>query len=447
MRIVVIGGGGVGRHLAASVSHDAEVIVIDPDPEALAHVEEGVDALTLRGDGTHRQSLRQAEVHRADLVVAVTGSDTANVAAAALATDMGARRSVARVDDPGFYETPAAYERNVLGIHALLCASRLVSGELLRMLIGGDCRDTFSLAGGALHGVVVEVPAESPALGQAPGKLRTPGAESVRAIVRGTRVRGVTEVGEVEAGDALLALGAPVEVARVVRYVHERSSTRPVLIGGGDIGWQLSRFLSAFENDVRVIEHDRARCEALAADLPGVRVIHGDGTNLALLRDERIGMSGSLCAVTKSDEVNLMASLLGRELGVRRTLALVHRPGYAPVYDHLGIHGTASAHEVLSRVLRWLMPDRVVVGRADISGGDHELLEMRVPPLGRKHLTARDLPLPPGALLLGVVRGGQQLENTQDDLEGDEHVICVIRAGQRRELERALGRLAKEAAG
>ena len=58
---------------------------------------------------------------------------------------------MARVDDPGLYDTPAAYERDVLGIHALLCASRLVSGELLRMLTGGDCRDSFSLAGGALH--------------------------------------------------------------------------------------------------------------------------------------------------------------------------------------------------------------------------------------------------------------------------------------------------------
>lgn len=447
MRIVLIGGGGVGRHLAGSLGHEAEVIVIDPDPNALSEVEEGVDALTLRGDGTHRGSLRQAEVHRADLVVAVTGSDTVNVAAAALATDMGARRSVARVDDPGFFDTPAAYERNVLGIHALLCASRLVSGELLKMLTGGDCRDSFSLAGGALHAVVVEVPPESPALGQVPNKLRTQGTEAVRAVVRGTRVRGVAEVGEVEAGDALLVVGRPVAVARVVRHVHQRDAARAVLIGGGDIGSQLATFLAEFEDDVRVVENDRARCEQLAASLPDVRVIHGDGTNLALLRDERIGMSGSLCAVTKSDEVNLMASLLGRELGVRRTLALVHRPGYAPVYDHLGIDGTTSAHEVLSRVLQWLMPDRMIVRSAELTGSDHEIVEMRVPHLRRKRVGARDLPLPPGALLLGVLRGHDELGRIDDDLAGHEHLLLVIRSGQRRELERSLARLAKESAG
>jgi trk system potassium uptake protein TrkA len=447
MRIVLIGGGGVGRHLAASLGEDAEVVVIDPNAESLAEIEEGVDALTLRGDGTHRGSLRQAEVHRADLVVAVTGSDTVNVAAAALATDMGARRSVARVDDPGFYDTPAAYERDVLGIHALLCASRLVSGELLRMLTGGDCRDSFSLAGGALHGAVVDVPAESPALGQVPNKLRTAGTDAVRAVVRGTRVRAVAEVGEVEAGDALLVVGRPVSVARVVRYVHERDAARAVLVGGGDIGSQLARFLSDFERDVRVVENDRNRCEELAAILPDVRVIHGDGTNLPLLRDERIGMCASLCAVTKSDEVNLMASLLGRELGVRRTLSLVHRPGYAPVYDHLGIHGTTSAHEVLTQVLRWLLPDRMVVGSAQISGSDHEVVEVRVPAPGRKRVGARDLPLPPGALLLGVLRGHDEIGRADDELGGHEHLLLVIRGGQRRELERAMSRLAKENGG
>ncbi|MBL4683554.1 MAG: NAD-binding protein, partial [Nannocystaceae bacterium] len=136
MKIVIIGGGGVGRYLATALTEDAEVVVIDRDPANLAEVEDSVDALTLRGDATHRATLRQAEVHKADLVVAVTGSDTVNVAAAALAADMGALRSVARVDDPGFYETKAAHESQVLGIHAVLCASRLVAAELLRMLTG-----------------------------------------------------------------------------------------------------------------------------------------------------------------------------------------------------------------------------------------------------------------------------------------------------------------------
>ncbi|MEM6991130.1 MAG: Trk system potassium transporter TrkA [Myxococcota bacterium] len=447
MKIVVIGGGGVGRHLAAALTADAEVVVVDRDPANLADIEEGVDALTLRGDATHRSTLRQAEVHKADLVVAVTGSDTVNVTAASLASDMGALRSVARVDDPGFYDTKAAYESQVLGVHALLCASRLVAAELLRMLTGSDCRHTFSMVGGALHGAVVEVPADSPAIGLAPQKLRTDGAETVRAVIRGARVRAAADVSVVDEGDALLLLGPPINVARVVHYVHERDASRAVLIGGGDIGGQLATSLSQFEADVRVIEVDRNRCESLASELPHVRILHGDGTNIAFLRDERVGESASMCAVTRSDEVNLMASLLGRELGVRRTFALVHRPGYASVYDHLGIHGTTSAHEVMARTLRWLLPGRRVLGRSALPGTDHEVIELRVPTLGKRHLTARDLPLPPGTLVLSVARDSGELLRTDSEVVGGEHVLVAGRAGSQRELERALSRLAREGSG
>jgi len=447
MKIVIIGGGGVGQHLASSLAPDAEVVVVDRDPANLAAVEEGVDALTLQGDATHRATLRQAEVHKADLVVAVTGCDTVNVTAAALATDMGALRSVARVDDPGFYDTKAAYETRVLGIHALLCASRLVAGELLRMLTGRDCRHTFSMAGGALHGAVVEVPADSPAIGQAPQRLRTDGSETVRAVIRGTRVRAAPDIAALDEGDSLLLLGPPINVARVAHFVRGRDSNRLVLIGGGDIGGQLATSLQQIEHDIRVVEIDRAQCEAISAELPKVRIIHGDGTNLAFLRDERIGECASMCAVTRSDEVNLMASLLGRELGVHRTFALVHRPGYASVYNHLGIHGTASAHEVMARTLRWLLPGRRILGHSAVPGTDHEVIELRVPNMGKRHVTARDLPLPPGTLVLGVVRDTGELLRTDADVEGGEQVMIVTRTGNQRDIERALGRLANGGAG
>lgn len=442
MKIVIIGGGGVGKHLASSLMAEAEVIVVDVDPSALAEIEEGVDALTLAGDGTHRATLRAAEVRKADMVVAVTGSDTVNVTAAALAVEMGAGRSVARVDDPGFYETAAAFERDVLGVAALLSASRLVSGELLRMLTGRDCTSTFSLAGGALHGALVLVPDDSPAIGSSPLKLRTEGSQAVRGVLRGTKLRPAAEVVEVEAGDSLLLMGPPISVARVVRFVHERHAARAVLIGGGDIGGQLGASLSQFERDVRIIEQDRGRAEELAALLPDIRVVHGDGTNLALLRDQRIGDFGSMCAVTRSDEVNLMASLLGRELGVRRTFALVHRPGYASVYDHLGIHGTTSAHEVLARVVHWLLPDRRILAQHRVPGTDHALLEVRVPRPGRRHITVRDLPLPPGTIVLGARREEHELAGADEEVHGGEHVFLAVRTGHVRDLERALSRLA-----
>lgn len=443
MRIVVIGAGAVGRHLATSVDPDASVVVVDRDDSQLQIAEESLDALTLRGDGTHRRTLEAAEVARADLVVAVTDNDTVNLTAAALASTMGARRTIARVDDPGFYATDAPFEREVLGIHAVLCASRLVGSALLRMLTGRYCRITHALEGGMLHGVVVTVPEDSPAIGQAPGRLRVGGTGCVRAVYRGARLRSVSDVTEVAAGDDLILIGRPATVARSVHFIHKRDRARALLVGGGEIGTLLASAMSAYERDVRIIELDRQRCEVVAADLPTVRVIHGDGTNLTLLRDERVGLCGSLCAVTHSDEVNLMASLLGKELGVGSTLALVHRPGYAPVYDHLGIDGTTSAHECLAAALRSLTPGRRIIERWRIEPTPFEVVEVRAPKLTGR-IRARDLPIPAGALLLGVHAGDGGALRSEAPLNGGEHLLIGLRSAQVNELDSALNRLERK---
>ena len=126
VRIVIIGAGEVGRHLARSLSHEADLILIDVDARELASADDGLDAGFLVGDGTHRAVLRKAEVERAELVIAVTAIDTVNLVIAGLARELGAPRVVARVDDPNFYESERGYESGVLGIEAFAEAARVL---------------------------------------------------------------------------------------------------------------------------------------------------------------------------------------------------------------------------------------------------------------------------------------------------------------------------------
>ncbi|MBA3548224.1 MAG: NAD-binding protein, partial [Nannocystis sp.] len=151
MRVVIVGTGEVGRHLAHSLQHEAELILIDSDAQALLAAEENIDALSLVGDATHRRVLARAEVGRADLLIAVTPIDAVNLVCAALGRSMGARQVVARVDDPDFFVTDLGFERGVLGVDAVLCASRLVSVELLRMLAGVRALQVVPVAAGLVH--------------------------------------------------------------------------------------------------------------------------------------------------------------------------------------------------------------------------------------------------------------------------------------------------------
>src|SRR5690606_18687975 len=330
VKVVIIGAGEVGTYVARTLSReDAEIILVDRSSDALSRAEEQLDALVLRGDGTYRSVLEEAQVPKADLVVAVTGSDDANVVSCSLAAAMGARRTVARVDAPGFYQTRSGIEQRVLGIHALLCASRLVSAELLRRVRALESDFAGNFGGNAVQARLVRVPEDSPVVGKAASALKLHARASVRGVVRDGVLRGPETISQLAADDSLLLGGAPGAVtAAFAKLRGRRSERRAIIVGGGDVGFQLAQTLSKVEARVQVIERDRERCTLLSERLAEVNIIHGDGTNMACLRDEQIETADYLLAVTKADETNLMVTLMAAHLGVDRTFSLVHRRGY-----------------------------------------------------------------------------------------------------------------------
>lgn len=439
MRVVVLGAGEVGRYIAQSLSREADVTIVDVDTASLSIAEDELDVMTLHGDVTYRNVLAQAEVASADAVLAMTGNDAINVTAAVLSYTLGARRVVVRVDDSNFYNVDLGIERGIAGVDAFVCASRLIGGELLRRVTSIHTPFTATQAGGSVHVALVDLEEGTP-IGRTSARV----AHLVRAVIRGGSVRAASEITAYQAGDRLLIVGTPSQVASSARPAD---NSRAVLIGGGDVGLQMARSLQGIISDIRVVDASRTRCEALSSMLPRVTVLHGDGTNLGFLREERVGLAEFQLSVTGSDEVNLMASLLARELGARHTFSLVHRPGYAPVYNQLGIEGTTSAHEILAASVRWLLPGRWVISQIPLPGVDWDLLEIRVPKKLDRTLDPRDLPLGAGAIVVGRIdpRTGTQ-GSLSAALNGGEHLLLVAQSGARRTIERGLERLHRSGA-
>lgn len=434
MRVVIVGAGEVGRHLGRSLQRDAELILVDRDAQALTAAEEQLDALSLAGDGTHRDVLARAEVGRADLVVAVTPSDAVNLVCASLARAMGARQTVARVDDPDFFATDLGLERGVLGVDAVLCASRLVSVELLRMLAGVRARCATPAAGGMVHVVAYELAAGASLL-RGRGRA-TAWPEAIAAVIRGGHLRPAAEVEHAEVGDVALICGPPLVTLR--ELTRAAGPLRTTIVGGGDVGAQLARSLAPQGLLDRVIERSRPRCQELAEQLHAVQILHGDGTNLEFLREEQVASAEALIAVTGSDEANLMTSLLAREIGVPKVFALVHRPGYAGVYSHLGVSGTVSPHETLAQVIQWLLPHGGLVGRAPMPELGVEIVELRARQLAER---VADLPLPPGSVPLVIAGDKVRSIRAGGGLAPDERVIAAVPAARMAMLERSLARV------
>jgi trk system potassium uptake protein TrkA len=448
MRVVVIGAGDVGAYLARVLSKQgSEVILLDRSSEALARAEEEVDALALQGDATFRHVLTEAQVKRADLVIAVTGSDDTNLVAAALASSVGARRTVARVDAPGFYAQNAGIEQHVLGVHSVLCASRLVSAELLRLVRTLDVTYVGNLVGNAVQVCLVPVTDDAPVAGKAVASIKVESGAGVRGVVRDGALRGPETVSQLEAGDALLMAGPPSGVTLAlskIRAMHGRR--RAVVVGGGDVGFHLAETLSQSERRVQVIERDRDRCTFLAERLTETNVIHGDGTSMSCLRDEQVDTADYLLAVTRADEVNLMVTLMGAHLGVDRTFALVHRPGYSDVYAQLGIQGTAGAHDVIARTVDWLLPHPGALVRQSLAGTGHEIIELVVPAKPTRSMRVSELPMPQGALLVGIARSLQSIvPDGHGDVKGGDHLIIAAPSGSVNRVERRIRGLGKDA--
>lgn len=449
MRTLIAGAGDVGRFIAERMSQRGEVIVLDRDEHALAGAEDQLDALTMLGDATHRDVLRRAEVHRADVFVAVTRDDATNLAAAALAESLGADRTIARVDAPGFYDVPSGIERKVLGADALVCASRLLGAELLRRIIETEARFVATFAGGEVQVAGVEVHDRSPLVGQPAAASRDKdGALSV-GVIRNGVLEAPADVASVEVGDVFLTAGDTKRIGRATWQLNGIKPGRVILVGGGQNGRQLAADLSELEFDVRLVDNEREVCERLARDLPRVSILHGDGTQLSFLQSEHVEAAQAFVSVTRNDEINLMASLMARQLGVPNAFALAHRSGYAGVYDQLGISGTTSAHEVLSRAVDWLLPGRRIVARHRIPGTGYEAAEFRLSGLfgERGGLRARDLPVPVGSYRLGIVRGGELVRDGNESFRRGDHILILGPSESLAKFETALDRLARERRG
>lgn len=441
MRIVIIGAGEVGRHLARSLQTEAELILIDNDARELAEAEEGLDALTLVGDGRHRSVLRKAEVHRADLVIAVTPNDSINLVSAALARALGAARTVARVDDPAFYDSERGIEVGVLGIEASLCASRLVGVELLRMLAAIRARQVLPCAAGLVQIASHVIGEDSPLLARS--RARAPAwPEPIRAIVRMGQLRSIAEVEHAEVGDVALLAAAPLSLLELLHSLTPGAGgLRSTIVGGGDVGMQLASLLGPRGLLDRLIERDRSCCWTLAERLDSVQVLHGDGTSIAFLRDEQVGRADALLAVTGSDEANLMTSLLGREIGVDHVFALVHRPGYAGVYSHLGVSGTVSPHETIAQVIQSLLPRGMMLGTHRLDDLGVDVVELRP---GVAGLRVADIPLPPGALPLSIAGREVVIPRPRSTLAIDDVLVIALPSGRVGMLEKTLRRASLE---
>ena len=450
VRILVVGAGEVGSYVAARLSREGnDVVVIDELRDPLTRLERDNDILTVMGDATNPSTLIEAEVDKAEVLVAVTQSYKTNLLVclqARQARGQEALSTVARIDDPELRGPAGRKIRDAMGVDLVLDPDEQTAGAIQELLLYRGASNLHEMAGGEVLLVGARLADDAPVVGRSIGEIGSsydPEWDFIFGeIVRDGESHVVREETVLRSHDLLrvVCLRRGRRELMGLLGLHRTEVKRVMLLGGGRTAELLAKRLIDRGVEVVIIEMRKERCERLAENLPGCLVLEGDITDTDLLSSERVGDFDTVVASTGQDDANVLACLYAKSMGAPETIAVVHRLSLLPLLEQAGIDAALSPRTASANsVLRYVRGD--VADVATFLDGDVEVVEFEVAPEAPADgAIVRDLGLSNNVLLAAIVRDGNaQIARGRSVLRARDHVIVFTKPHLVDEVKQAFG--------
>ncbi|MEO6595975.1 MAG: Trk system potassium transporter TrkA [Planctomycetota bacterium] len=435
MNILIVGLGEVGSYLAKVLSTEGHSItVIDPDLPRMRRVADLLDVRAVHGDGCRPDVLDRAEVHQADLLFAVSNDDKVNMLCCLFGKRMGARKTVLRLRDTSTVRRSKTFFRKNLQHDLLLSLDDLAAEEIVKVARANQAFGVENFADGKVQMRRFKVPDTGPFTGKLVKDLKLPAGMLITAIDRDHEVIVPGGSDELRAGDEVFALGEPKAIAAFQKKIgSKQTATRNVVVyGGSRIALQVCQTLAADHVSVRVIVEDRGEAERLSEELKGVVVLHSDATDLNFLQEEHVGEADAFLGISDEDERNLMSCQLARNLGVKRTVALVQKPDYVSLYQRLGIDVAVSPRLLCANRILAFVRSSSISTIATIEGGKAEVLEIEVKAGGALvGKTLKEAGFPRGSVVAAIMREDGQvvIPGGDDELRAYDQMVLFVLQG------------------
>lgn len=433
MKIVIVGAGAVGSYLAERLSLEGQdVVVVESDPVKAAELQAQVDCLVVVGNGANKQTLEEAGLQDADLLIAVTNSDSINVLAAHAGETLGVPRKIARVEDPELRD-----EAMELGVDFFVDPGQALARELLLMVQQGGVSEVIEFATGQLVLVGGFISEDAPVVGKTLAELRTKVTGwnwLVVALIRGGETiiaRGETKV---EARDhvLLMAKAKYIQEAFKLLGLRENPAKNVMILGSTRLAQLTSEELAVNGIHTILIDEDAERCKLIAREHAKVICVQGDPTDPKLLRSEGIENVDAVLALTGWDEVNILGSAIAKSLGAKITVARFHRNDLVSMLPGFGIDAAvssrlAAANEILRFVRRGLVHSVVT-----FQDSDAEAIEIQVdaksPTLGK---SLSEIGLSRSLIVGGIARGKKAFVPRGETViePGDRLIVIALPEG------------------
>ncbi len=443
MKIIIAGAGAVGTHLAKLLSREKQdIILMDEDEEKLGRMGNNFDLMTVNGSPTSISGLKEAGVDGADLFIAVTPNESQNMTACMLATNLGAKKTVARIDNYEYLLPKNKEFFAKLGVDSLIYPEMLAAKDIVDAVKMSWIRQWWEFAGGALVLLGTKM-RETAEILDVP--LYELGGRNIPfhivAIKRGNETI-------IPRGDDTIRLHDIVYFTTTKKYIpyirkiagkENYADIRNIIImGGSRIAVRTVQILPEYMR-TKIIENDINRCNRLSELVDdNVMIINGDGRDMELLTEEGIKNTEAFVALTGSSETNILACLAAKRMGVTKTVAEVENIDYISMAESLDIGTVINKKFIAASHIYQMMLDADVSNVKCLTFANADVAEFTVKQGARiTRSQIKDMGLPKGATIGGLIRNGEGILVTGNTLiQENDHVVVFCLGMMIKKLER-----------
>jgi len=430
MKIVIVGAGAVGTHLSKLLSREhQDCVLIDGDEERLSTLTE-YDVMTYQASPTSILALKEAGVEHADLFVGVTPEESINLNACILAHALGAKKTVARIDNYEYLSPELQSFFKDLGVDSLIYPEVLAAIDITNGLKLSWVRQRWDVHDGALILLGIKLREAAEILNQPLRNLCGPDDPyHVVAIKRNGDTLIPGGMDELRVNDLVYFMTTKEYIPYIRKIVgkeHYTDVKNVIIMGGGKTAVRAALTIPNYMS-VKIIEKDAQRCEKLneLLEKDEAMVIHGDGRDLGLLEEEGIRNTQAFVALTGNAETNILACLTAKKLGVRKTVAMVENLDYVSMAESLDIGTIINKKTIAASHIFQMMLDADVENLRSLMLVDAEVAEFTAAEGSRvTKKPVKDLGLPFGATIGGLVRKGVgMLVNGNSQIQAGDSVM------------------------
>ena len=441
MKIIIVGGGKVGATLIENLEAEGhDITVVDRNQKVIDEISNIYDVMCVCGNAVDNDTLNEAQVSKAELLISVTDSDEINMLICFIAKKMGAAYTVARVRDPEFNDKRMAQVKQYLDISLAINPELLAAQEIFNILklpaainIEMFSRRNFSM-------IELLLKEGSHLDGMSLIELRKKYNLNflVSVVKRGDEVYIPDGNFVLKCGDHICLTANFTEIQKLLKTLGlaKKQSKSVMILGATTTSYYLAKMLLRSGSDVTIIDKDIDRCNQFAEKLPEAVIINGDGAEQEVLMEEGIAQVDAFVSLTGIDEENILISFFAQSQNVPRVVAKVNRNELAAMAEKLGLDSIVSPKKAVAnvvtsyaRALQNTLGSNVET-MYKLMDGSVEALEFKVQSdFKGQHIPLKDMKLKKDVLIAGIIRKRKAfVPNGDDEIVAGDKVVVIAKS-------------------